>query len=140
MKKEIITQIEIDATAQSVWKILTDFDKYPEWNPFIHSLKGLPIVGQKLDARIQNMEFKPTVLVFDENKEFRWLGHFLFKGLFDGEHRFQLKENPNGTTTFTQSERFKGILVRLMAKTLDTKTTAGFHAMNEKLKLIAEQE
>ncbi len=139
MRKEITTQIEIAATPESVWKILTDFEKYPEWNPFIHSLTENPVVGEKIEAKIQNMNFKPVVLVFDKNNEFKWLGNFLFKGLFDGEHRFQLKENPNGTTTLIQSEKFRGILVGLMTKTLDTKTIAGFNEMNQKLKELAEK-
>lgn len=139
MKKEITTKIEIAATTETVWKILTDFEKYPTWNPFIHSLHGNPVVGQKMKAKIQNMHFKPVVLVFDENREFKWRGNFLFKGLFDGKHRFQLIPNPDGTTTFVQSEKFSGILVRFMAKMLDTQTIQGFQAMNEKLKNRAEQ-
>lgn len=33
--KELFTEIEIKATPESVWQLLTDFEKYPEWNPFI---------------------------------------------------------------------------------------------------------
>jgi uncharacterized protein YndB with AHSA1/START domain len=33
--KELHTEIEIDASAERVWDILTDFASYPQWNPFI---------------------------------------------------------------------------------------------------------
>ena len=85
------------------------------------------------------MTFKPTILAFEKNKEFRWLGHLLFPGLFDGEHKFELIDNKNGTTTFIQSEKFKGILVPLFAKMLDNSTTDGFTQMNKKLKELAEK-
>ena len=35
MKKEIKTEILIKASPQIVWSILTDFENYPHWNPFI---------------------------------------------------------------------------------------------------------
>ena len=85
------------------------------------------------------MTFKPTVLVADVNKEFRWLGHLMFPGIFDGEHIFELYENTDGTTTFVQREEFKGILVPLFSKMLDTKTVAGFEAMNKRLKQRVEE-
>jgi uncharacterized protein YndB with AHSA1/START domain len=32
MEKEIITEIEIDASPSQVWQVLTDFEKYLTWN------------------------------------------------------------------------------------------------------------
>jgi hypothetical protein len=79
------------------------------------------------------------VLAFEENKEFRWLGHLLFPGLFDGEHSFELIDHGNGTTTFIQKETFNGILVPFFSNMLDVNTVNGFRLMNEKLKERAEQ-
>ena len=39
---------------------------------------------------------------------------------------------------FTQREEFRGVLVPLLWKQLDTRTRAGFEAMNEALKARAE--
>lgn len=144
MAKEIKTEILIHATPDKVWSILTNFDNYPNWNPFIKSIKGNPKVGNKIVARIEppqskGMTFKPKILVFEPNKELRWLGHLLFKGLFDGEHKFELIDNGNGTTTFIQSEKFKGLFLPLFKKQLDNSTKKGFEEMNKKLKELAEQ-
>jgi hypothetical protein len=144
MAKEIRTEIIIHASPAKIWAILTDFDKYPAWNPFIKSLSGKVAVGKKINARLEppganGMNFKPTVLAYEKNKEFRWLGHLLFPGLFDGEHKFELTDNGNGTTLFRQSEKFKGILIPLFKKMLDTNTVDGFNQMNEKLKELAEK-
>jgi len=144
MAKEIKTEIIIHATPAKVWSILTNFDNYPNWNPFIKSIKGDVKVGNKITASIEapeskRMTFKPKVLTFEVNKELSWLGHLLFTGIFDGEHKFELLDNGNGTTTFRQSEKFKGILVPFFKKQLDNNTRKGFEEMNYKLKELAEQ-
>jgi hypothetical protein len=143
MAKEISTSIVINSSPSVIWEILMNFDNYPNWNPFILSISGNPKVGEQIEAKIQPpgakaMIFKPLVLVNESEKEFKWLGKLWVKGLFDGEHRFQLIDNQNGTTTFIQSEKFKGILVPLLKKMLDQKTLKGFIGMNEALKLRAE--
>ena len=144
MEKEITTEILIKTTPDKVWNILIDFKNYPNWNPFIKSITGEVAIEKKIVARLEppeasGMTFKPTILAFETNKEFRWLGHLLFPGLFDGEHKFELIDNKNGSTTFIQSEKFKGILVPLFNKMLDTNTKKGFQQMNIKLKELAEQ-
>lgn len=144
MKKEIKSEIVIQAAPSRVWEILSAFEKYSSWNPFIKSIQGKVKVGEKIVVRLEppgakGMTFKPTVLAFEQNKEFKWIGHLFFTGLFDGEHRFELIDNGDGTTTFIQAERFKGILVRLFSKMLDGSTLNGFRAMNQKLKEEAEK-
>jgi hypothetical protein len=145
MAKEIKTEILIQASPEKVWQVLTDFDHYLQWNPFIKSIEGNVAVGNTIKARIEppgatGMTFKPVVLVYTEAKEFRWLGHLLIKGLFDGEHCFTLIDNEDVSTTFIQSEKFTGVLVPLFSKMLDTNTIEGFRQMNEKLKQEAEKD
>ena len=139
MAKQINTSITINASKEKIWKTLTDFEKYPEWNSFIKSVTGEVKVGNQIQIKLQGMTFKPIVLTFKENTELKWLGHLWFKGLFDGEHKFKLNDNGNGTTNFEQSENFSGILVKLFAKSLDKDTKNGFEQMNLELKLRAEK-
>lgn len=139
MAKQINTSITINASKEKIWKTLTDFKKYPEWNSFIKSVTGEVKVGNQIQIKLQGMTFKPIVLTFKENTELKWFGHLWFKGLFDGEHKFKLTDNGNGTTNFEQSENFSGILVKLFAKSLDKDTKNGFEQMNKELKLRAEK-
>ncbi len=118
MAKEIKTEIVIHATPEKIWKILTDFGNYPQWNPFIVSVTGEVENGNKIVVSIKppdrkGMIFKPTILTKINNKELSWQGRLLFKGLFDGKHKFELIDNGDGTTTFIQSEKFSGIFVWL---------------------------
>ena len=137
MAKEIKTEILIYASPGKIWSILTNFDNYPSWNPFIKSIKGEVKVGNKITARIEppeasGMTFKPKILTLETNKELSWLGHLLFAGLFDGEHKFELIDNGNGTTTFVQSEKFRGILVPLFKKQLSKITLLSHFTSTER--------
>jgi hypothetical protein len=140
--KELRTDIEIDATPDRVWAILTDFASYPAWNPLIQSIRGEPVVGSKLEVRIappdgKAMTFQPTVLNAEPNRELRWLGRVFLPRIFDGEHSLQIEPLADGRVRFVQAEQFRGVLVPLLGKTLE-RTERGFTAMNEALKRRAE--
>lgn len=141
--KLIYSEITINAPVRKVWQILTEFKSYPDWNPFVLSLKGIARVGGRIEVMLQApggkpMVFKPRVLCFEENKELRWIGNFLFPGIFDGEHVFELQENPDGSCTLKHYERFKGILVPFLKKMLEQNTLQGFKLLNEALQKRVE--
>ena len=140
---ELQTSIEIDATPERVWEVLTDFPAYPGWNPFIRSVVGRAVPGAELRVRIEppggrGLSFKPTVLEAEPQRELRWLGHLFVPRVFDGEHSFQIEQIGEGRVRFVQAERFTGALVRLFGRTLEP-TRRGFEAMNEALKRRAER-
>ena len=142
--KKISTQIEISASQDRVWEILTDFPSLPEWNPFIRSAQGELEPGKRLNIYIKpskgmGMKFKPTVLKAEPNRELRWIGRLGSPGVFDGEHFFIIEPLPDDRVRFVQGEMFTGILVPLMAPMGVFKNTRiGFREMNEALKERAE--
>lgn len=141
--KNFETTVIINAPQEKVWQVLTNFENYPAWNPFISKIEGNPEEGAKI-KNTMNLEgmkpqvFTPAILKFDKNREFRWLGHMFFKGLFDGEHYFILEENEEGKTKLIHGENFSGIFVRPLLKMVGEKTLAGFQIMNEALKKRVE--
>jgi hypothetical protein len=141
--KELHSQIEIEAPAERVWQVLTDFAAYPEWNPFIRRVSGRPEVDEQLVVRMRpsgtkGMTFRPTVMKVEPNRQLRWLGHLLVPGLFDGEHIFEIEELDEDRVLFTQREIFRGLLVPLLARSLDRDTQRGFEEMNRALRERAE--
>jgi hypothetical protein len=143
--KEISSEVEIRASAEKVWSLLTDFASFHQWNPFIRWVKGEAKPGTRLHVRIQpsgasGMTFRPTVLKADPNRELRWLGQLLLPGLFDGEHIFQIEKLEAERVRFSQREIFTGIFVPLMARSLDKDTRRGFQEMNLALKKMAEAD
>jgi hypothetical protein len=83
---------------------------------------------------------KAKVLKAKANRELRWLKHLSLPGLFDGEHIFTIEPLDQERVRFVQRERFSGLLVPLLAKSLDTGTRAAFEAMNQAIKEQAEQK
>lgn len=141
--KELRTEIQIKATPEKIWSVLTDFRKYPEWNPMIKLFDGKLIEGEKVTVKLQQpgssaMIFKPTIKLVISNKTFRWQGHLLVPGLFDGEHIFEIADNKDGTSNFIHRENFKGILIPLFKKMIEVNTKQGFQSMNEELKKRCE--
>ena len=140
---ELRTEIEIQATAERVWELLTDVAGFPWWNPFIRWVTGDLRVGGRLEVMLQpsgtrGMIFRPTILAIEPGRELRWLGHLIVPGLFDGEHRFTIEPLGADRVRFTQSERFTGLLVPVLSRGLDTDTRRGFEEMNRALKDLAE--
>ena len=68
--KNLHTEITINAPAEKVWNILTDFEKFGEWNPFILSIEGKQEIGAQLKVVLKNGNgtsvFKPKVLILEK--------------------------------------------------------------------------
>ena len=142
--RELRSEIEIAASARRVWEILTGFEVFPQWNPFIRRARGNLVEGGRLEILMQpsgarGMTFSPTVLTVEVDRELRWIGHLFVPGLFDGEHIFTIEPLGTDRVHFTQREIFTGLLVPLLSRMLDTDTRRGFEEMNKALKARAEQ-
>ena len=139
---EFRTELDIDAPVERVWQVLMDFDAFPEWNPFIRSIRGHPEVGSRLDVKLgasgtRGMRFRPKVTKVVPNGEFRWLGRLGIRGLFDGEHIFELTPLSSLNCRFVQRERFRGLFVPFLARRLEKDVRRGFEEMNRALRARA---
>lgn len=143
MKKDIQTEIEIDAPVEKVWGILTDFEKFSLWNPFVTRVEGKPGEGEtiKIDVQIPDgkmQKFTPVILKAEPNKELRWAGT-VPPNLFRGEHFYILESLSENKTRFIHGEHFSGLLVRLIWFIQGEKIKKGYKLMNESLKKRAEK-
>lgn len=144
MAKRLRAQIEIEADAERVWQVLTNFGAYSEWNPFMTQAEGAAVVGERLTIRMQPqggraLTFRPTVLEAVPGKRLRWLGRLLLPGIFDGDHSFTIEPLGEGRVRMIQEEQFRGVLTSLLARSLDRGTQPSFELMNRALKRRAEQ-
>ena len=137
----IETDIEINASAEVVWNILTDLGEYDEWNPFITEATGKIHRGEQLKIHIQppgarGMTFRPTVLTAERGRRLEWLGRLLIPKVFDGHHQLHIQALDSDRVRFVQREEFSGILVPVFLN--EEATAQGFREMNEALKERAE--
>jgi hypothetical protein len=140
---EIRTQIDIAAPAERVWKILTNFAAYQDWNPFMRNatcpaLKhGTILEIAMLPPDAEGWTFHPVLITVQPERELAWRGHFILPGLFDSMHSFAIDPLDAHHVRFVQSEKYSGLLVRLFRDQL-TRNRAGFEEMNRALKSRAE--
>jgi len=142
--KQLSNEIIINSSAERIWRLITDFEDFPRWNPFIRRATGEIKTGAKLELFIQpsgtkGMTFRPTVLKVDPNHVLRWLGRLYLPWLFDGEHSLVIETLSESSVKFIQREKFSGLLVPLTHGLLRD-TQRGFEEMNRALKQQAEQK
>jgi hypothetical protein len=137
-EQKVVTRISIAAPPAKVWAILTDFDSYSAWNPFITRITGKPAVGEVITADLHTTNIKPRtvqakILIVDPQHQLRWLG--TLPGLFSGEHYWRMRERPDGGADLEQGEVFRGVLVPFIKP---ERLRVDYEAMNQALKARAE--
>lgn len=140
---ELHTSIDIAAPAARVWKILTGFSAYQDWNPFMRNALCKELkVGEIIEVAMlppggEGWTFHPVLISVHPDRELKWRGRFILPGLFDGEHCFTIEPLDEHHVRFAQSEKFRGLLVPFFGGLLE-RTRGGFEEMNRALKLRAE--
>ena len=142
--KNLSNELEINASAERVWQLLTDFASFPQWNPFIQRVRGELKRGAQLVVYIQPSgaqatTIRPTVLKAEPNRELCWQKQWLVPGLLDAKHSFTIEPLDANRVRFTQREIFTGLFSSLPARRRNTDTRRGFREMAKALKLRAEQ-
>lgn len=139
---QLKTEIVLNASKETIWNTLTDFDSYENWNPFIISSQGEAIVGQRLTNTMVNKGkttvFKPVVTKAIPFEEFEWVGSGLL-GMFKGRHYFILEDVGNNQTKLIHGEQFSGLLSGLIMKMIGDDVLQNFQEMNKALQEVVEQ-
>jgi hypothetical protein len=143
--RTVSAAIRIAAPPMTVWAVLTDLGRYPEWNPLIRAATGEIAVGKRLTMRAVQpggrlMTIRPRILAAEPGVELRWIASL--PGIIGGEHSFRLRPGSAGTdgsagTELVQSETYRGLLVPVAGKLL-AGNEAGFRALNEAIRKQAE--
>lgn len=140
---EIRTSIEIDASPETVWGVLTNTAAYPEWNSFIVEWTGDRALGARQNVLLQPaggkpQRFRPRIVALDEGRELVWLGRLGIPGLLDGRYRFVVEPLAGGRTRLRHEETLAGALVPALRRLLTETTPTGFERMNRELAARAE--
>ena len=142
--KEINTELEIMASSERVWQVLTDFPNFGKWNPVIIEIKGETKVNTKLEIHLRTRSgksriYKPTITKLEPNHELRWVGKSFFPGIFNGERIFTINSIGTSNVLFFHREIFTGVGAYLAGDRLENDIRHTLNEMNVALKKQAEQ-
>ena len=109
---------EIPAPVSDVWARLTASDSFPQWNSTVTSIEGTIALGERLTVRvpISTRAFRPRVVEFDRERRMVWQDGTA--PMFEGRRTFSLSASSDASTTFTMVERFRGLMLPLIARSL----------------------
>jgi hypothetical protein len=144
MQREIHYEIEIQASPEDVWQVLTDLDKYAEWNPLLHDASGKLQVGEQVDVTFQTASKQGSlqcmVVEAKPDQELCWKYHVIHPGLLKGKHIFTIESIGKEQVRFIDREIFNGLFVPFLAKDIDTNSKAAMEAMDKALKIRVENQ
>src|SRR5215831_10210613 len=148
--------VAIDAPIELVWQVMTDFDRYAEWNPFVVQIErrgGAPVRigtfvtlhvrwprgrGGATTVEVVTRIDAPAATADGERHahlEYRYTGWFPRLRLITGSRLQTLAQPAGGPTTYRTFEEFHGMLKSSVPL---RKVQAGFEAHAEALKTRSE--
>ncbi len=141
--QQIHSSIDIEAPASLVWAILTDFDAYKRWNPYLRAVLGKPTTGDTLSIALQGRTRAVTSISslltrVREPREMRWRQRLVAPGIYTTEHSLRIETLPAGGVRFHQTEQIKGLFASFLGRGSRRATEESFHAMSHALKTRAE--
>lgn len=105
--------VVIDAPADTVWKVLTDLERYPEWNPFTVRAESSLEIGSNVDLYIRRgeklMKQSFVLEVFDPPREIAWrLPKMLHKSVFNAYRTQKVVPIDERRCSYQTSDTFAG--------------------------------
>ncbi|TFV91246.1 SRPBCC domain-containing protein [Blastococcus sp. CT_GayMR16] len=136
------TSIDIDATPELVWEVLTDLPAYPEWCPLVTGAEGTFALGGRVSFTFPPMgallrtTVRATVLEVTQCRRLRYLLRFARRGvpgLLDVQHTVTIDLQDDGVRLWEEM-RFRGLLLPLMTRSLNRDSGPAVGAMPAALK------
>ena len=139
---EIHTTIDIEAGADAIWRVLTDFGRYDKWNPMLRKVQvdvepGAPVRFEVHRDGATPLRLQARIALLSEPDTLSWRGGP--RGLLTGEHYFRIESLGERRCRFHHGERFKGLLLPLVKGRLKDAPEV-YRSMNQALKKLVEQQ
>ena len=139
---EINHEIEIDAPASSVWAVITDFDSYPQWNPFVVSAKSSLKPGEPIDMKVKLLgpvqRQVEIILDVEEGKGFRYCMKPFPFGALSSERSHNIIDLGDDRCRYQSHFHLQGWMMPLVRGLMRPALHRGFGGMSEAIKQRAE--
>jgi uncharacterized protein YndB with AHSA1/START domain len=129
--------IVINATADKVWKVLTDINRWSQWQTEISESKiyGPTVPNTVFNWKTGGAKIQSQIHTVNPFRQFGWTGKAM--GMY-AIHNWELSEE-NGTTIVTVEESMEGLVARLLKKSINKNLLKGMIVWLELLKKESEK-
>lgn len=140
------TRQVINASPQTIWAILKDISKYPEWNVFTPQVKTTFVVGSSIEFKVRLFRALPKALIdqkevvtnFDENASMCWASNIISDANFNTYRCLNIDINEFGQTVFSNTMRYEGFSWPMLYAFSSGSVKDGFEDLSNALKARAE--
>jgi uncharacterized protein YndB with AHSA1/START domain len=138
----ISEEVAIGASPEQVFDVLTDLERYADWNPWICEAKGAATEGNVVQVAAKlgggkAMRVSHRILTSQRPRHFRWCDMGWFTAFAYGE-RARFLEPASGGARYRVELRITGIAAPLVSVVYGRALAAGLKAETEALKRRAE--
>ena len=135
-------RLGVRASAEAIWSVLADIDRWGQWNPLYTKASGVIRMGAPLELELSlpgqaPRQIRPVVADWVPNEQILWRLSML-GGLMKSTRYLEIEELAPGSCIFSNGEMFEGLLGPTVARRMAGPIRAGFRAMGEALKTRAE--
>ena len=111
--------INIKASPDKIWKLLTNAQDFPRWNSTVQSIEGNIALGETIKLKVPyaaDRVFKLRISDFNAPRMMIWQDGAA--PMFKGVRTYTLTQKSDGTTDFTMAEVFSGLMMPMIAGSL----------------------
>jgi hypothetical protein len=130
--------VEVAASPEAIWAVLTDISRWPEWNSDVTStsIDGPIGAGTTFRWKAGPGTITSTLQLVEPMKGLAWTGRTM--GI-RAVHTYELAASGD-TTTVTSEESWDGLMVRLMRRQMQKTLDAAIASTLAQLKDAAERQ
>ncbi|MCC6763779.1 MAG: SRPBCC domain-containing protein [Deltaproteobacteria bacterium] len=140
----LITQtLDVAAPAATVWQVVTDLDRYPQWNPFVVACRSTLEPGTPIAMRVRVLPFlaqpqRETIFEHVPGRCLRYGIHPLPLGALASERSHVVESAGEEHSRYVSRFELRGWLAPVVATLLGGRLERGFAAMSAGIKARAE--
>lgn len=145
MANVFATRVEIEASAERVWAILTDLDAYPEWNPFTPRIETNFVIGDPIVLHVSFDGAKPRRQVevlrrWAPGEQLCWGMNMGPAWFFRAERVQRVELLADDRCRYVSEDAFAGVFSPVVELSFGAKVQRGFDALGAALRRRAERD
>jgi len=142
MKRAVEHRIGVQAPAEIVWEIVSEFESWETWNPLYRKAEGQLKIGTNLTLE-QHLPGQPATVItpvvqdWVPYEQLHWRSSRI-GGFVTAIRYLEIESMGPTSSTFSNGELFMGLLLRLVSREERRQLRAAFTRMGEAVRDRAE--